>query len=98
MGVELTWQPPNVIFSSFSTRIGIPGATDIVVLSGQIFSTCFFLQCRNIGPKLTFCIFSLFITQIVTSNTEQFQYILYCTCYMWEAEGLGFSKWPGLFS
>ena len=60
MGVELTWQPPNVIFSSFSTRIGIPGAIDIVVLSSEIFSTCFFLQCRNIGPKLTFCIFSLF--------------------------------------
>ena len=74
-GVELTWQPPNVIFSSFSTRIGIPGSIDIVVVSGQIFSTCFFLQCRNIEPKLTFCIFSLFFTQIVTSNTEQFQYI-----------------------
>ena len=41
MGVELTWQPPNVIFPSFSTRIGIPGGIDIVVLSGEIFSTCF---------------------------------------------------------
>ena len=59
---ELPWQPPNGIFSSFSTRIGIPGAIDIVVLSGEIFFTCFFLQCRNIGPKLTFCIFSLFHT------------------------------------
>ena len=67
MGVELTWQPPTVIFSSFSMRIGIPGAIDIVVLSGEILSTCFFLQCKNIGPKLIFCIFSLFITQIVTS-------------------------------
>ena len=53
MGGELTWQPPNVIFSSLSTRIGITGAINIVVLSGEILSTCFFLQCRNIGPKLT---------------------------------------------
>ena len=75
MGVELTWQPPNVIFPSSSRGIGIPGAIDVVVLSGQIFSTCFFLQCRNFGPKLIFCIFSLFFTQIVTANTEQLQYI-----------------------
>ena len=98
MDVELTWQLPDVILPSFSTRIGIPGAIDIVVLSGEIFSICFFLQCRNIGPKLTFCIFSLFIIQIVTPNTEQFQYICYCACYIWALEGLDFSKWPGLFS
>ena len=42
--VELTWQLPNVIFSSFSTRIGIPGAIDIVVLSGEILSTFFFFN------------------------------------------------------
>ena len=76
VGVELTWQPPNDIFSSFSARIAIPGVIDIVVLSGEIFSTSFFLQCRNIGPKLTFWIFSLFTTQIITSNTEQLQYMI----------------------
>ena len=60
MCVELTWQPPNVIFTSFSTIIGIPGAIDIVVVSNQILSTCFVLQCRNIGPKLTLYFFAFF--------------------------------------
>ena len=46
----------------FFYAIGMPGAIDIVVLSSEIFSTCFFLQCRNIGPKLIFCIFFRFLS------------------------------------
>ena len=108
MGVELTWQPPNVIFSSCSTRIGIPAVVDIVVLSGEIFSTCFFLQCRNIGPKLTFCIFLLISHKLsppILNNFNIYDIVLVIfgkekvlACYIWEGEGLGFSKWPGLFS
>ena len=79
VGVELTWQPPNFIFSSFSTRIAIPGAIDIVVLSGEIFATCFFLQCRNIGPKLTYCIFSLFshkLSPLIPNNFNIYDIVL----------------------